>query len=111
MYVSLKMEPCPGLRVIRGPDWCMEDQDGGEGCLGTVVKVNAKEGAKSALVQWDLGTKAWYRCGKEDKFDLRVFDTAPTSTGEICNARILMSDQPDAVYSILDGNRTSSGAN
>ena len=26
-----------GLRVVRGPDWKWGDQDGGEGCVGTVV--------------------------------------------------------------------------
>ena len=70
------MEPRLGLRLIRGPDWCWEDQDGGEGCVGTVVEVG--EGGRSAMVQWDLGTRALYRCGEDDKFDLRVFDAAPT---------------------------------
>ena len=70
--------PSLGLRVVRGPDWCWGDQDGGEGGVGTLVEVG--EGGRSALVQWDLGTKEWYRCGKEGKFDLRVFDNAPTGT-------------------------------
>ena len=65
-----------GLRLVRGPDWCWGDQDGGEGGVGTLVEVG--EGGKSALVQWDLGERAWCRCGKDDKFDLRVFDCAPT---------------------------------
>ena len=26
-----------GLRVVRGPNWKWGDQDGGEGCVGTVV--------------------------------------------------------------------------
>ena len=28
----------PGTRVVRGPDWCWEDQDGGEGSVGTIVE-------------------------------------------------------------------------
>lgn len=28
-----------GLRVVRGPDWDYDTQDGGEGCVGTVVAV------------------------------------------------------------------------
>ena len=75
------MEPCLGLRLVRGPDWCWGDQDGGEGCVGTVVEVG--EGARSALVQWDAGTRERYRCGKDDKFDLRVFDAAPTGENQL----------------------------
>ena len=44
--------------------------------MGTVVEVG--EGGRSAMVQWDLGTRALYRCGEDDKFDLRVYDAAPT---------------------------------
>ena len=28
----------PGTRVVRGPNWCWEDQDGGEGSVGTIVE-------------------------------------------------------------------------
>ena len=70
------MEPRLGLRLVRGPNWCWGDQDGGDGCVGTVVEVG--EGGRSAMVQWDLGTRAQYQCGEDDKFDLRVFDAAPT---------------------------------
>ena len=69
------MEPRLGLRLVRGPDWCWGDQDGGEGCVGTVVEVGV--GGIFAMVQWDAGTRALYRCGDDDKFDLRVFDAAP----------------------------------
>lgn len=31
-----------GLRVVRGPDWKWGDQDGGEGCVGTVVAKGGK---------------------------------------------------------------------
>ena len=84
-------KPFLGLRVVRGPDWCSGDQDGEEGCVGTVVEVG--EGGTSAMVQWDLGTSAWYRCGRDHKFDLRVFDAAPT--GEICVCRLYVVLRPD----------------
>ena len=87
-----------GLRVVRGPDWSWGDQDGGEGHVGTVVEVeetSAEQGdlkrerggerggkeqrSANALVtvQWDCGPKAQYRCGVEEKFDLRLLDNAP----------------------------------
>ena len=70
------VEPRLGLRLVRGPDWCWGDQDGGEGFVGTTVQVG--EGGRSAVVQWDVGSRGLYRCGEEDKFDLRVFDASPT---------------------------------
>ena len=62
-----------GLRVVRGPDWEWEDQDGGEGFVGTVVEL--EEGG--VIVQWDVGQRFRYRCGRDNKFDLRVFDSGP----------------------------------
>ena len=67
------MEPVLGLRVVRGPDWEWGDQDGGEGFVGTVAGL---EEDGSVIVQWDTGQRCRYRCGQDDKFDLRVLDTA-----------------------------------
>ena len=39
------MEPSLGLRVVRGPDWRWEDQDGGEGCVGTVAELGREKKA------------------------------------------------------------------
>jgi E3 ubiquitin-protein ligase mind-bomb len=74
------MEPVLGLRVVRGPDWEYEwgDQDGGEGFVGTVTGL--EEGGGAVTVQWDMGYKSRYRCGQEDKFDLRVLDSAQIGT-------------------------------
>lgn len=72
------MLPSVAIRVVRGPNWCWGDQDGGEGGVGTVVEV--EDGGKSVLVQWDFGARASYRCGKDEKFDLRVLDSGPTGT-------------------------------
>ena len=64
-----------GCRVVRGPDWKWDDQDGGEGHVGTVVVVG--KSGKTAVVQWDDGTRANYRCGFQGAFDLCLFDDGP----------------------------------
>lgn len=75
------MEVSRGLRVVRGPDWEGGDQDGGEGFVGTVVAAVTADGAEDgrhdvATVQWDVGGERHnYRCGAQDKYDLRVLDS------------------------------------
>ncbi len=69
-----KMTLAVGLRVVRGPDWEWEQQDGGKGFVGTVVQ--SSEGL-GAVVQWDSGQRGKYRCGLRGKYDLRVLDSAP----------------------------------
>jgi len=70
-----------GLRVVRGDDWDYEDQDGGEGGVGTVVEVggqdDSKNPANTVVVVWDTGVRAKYRAGYDDNDDLRVLDNAP----------------------------------
>lgn len=80
-----------GIRVVRGPDWSWGDQDGGEGCVGTVVSSdpwsNLTKKDLGALdkgafgeeniaglvhVVWDSGIQADYRTGFKGKYDLRV---------------------------------------
>ena len=63
----------PGVRVIRGPDWPYDNQDGGEGCVGTIV---SKSNGDSVLVRWDCGTQGQYRTGPSS-YELRIFDNAP----------------------------------
>ncbi|XP_076472368.1 E3 ubiquitin-protein ligase MIB2-like [Babylonia areolata] len=64
-----------GMRVLRGPDWPSgDDSDGGEGHLGTVVKL--LEGDRVRIL-WDNGKQVTCRSGADGKFDLRVFDTGP----------------------------------
>ena len=77
------MEAEVGLRVARGPDWKWGDQDGGEGCLGTIIDVGdqLQATAEGSLPQvlWDNGYRSSnYRCGKDGKYDLVVYDSAPT---------------------------------
>ncbi|CAG9771297.1 unnamed protein product [Ceutorhynchus assimilis] len=70
-----------GLRIVRGPDWSWNNQDGGEGHVGTVCEIG-KPGTvtgspdKTAVVQWDNGTRTNYRIGYVGKYDLRVIDNA-----------------------------------
>lgn len=69
-----------GTRVVRGPNWEWGNQDGGEGCLGTVIETklpqlktdNENEKPKIVNVVWDTGTMAEYRVGFNSAFDLRV---------------------------------------
>ena len=70
-----------GYRVIRGPNWPLQDEDGGDGCVGTVVEVGGK--GKSTLprnlviVHWDMGNRLDHRAGYYGDYDLYVVDTAP----------------------------------
>lgn len=67
-----------GLRVIRGPDWHWDDQDGGEGYVGTVTEFGSRTSPdKTVVVLWDVGYRTNYRIGYDGAFDLRVFDNAP----------------------------------
>ena len=68
-----------GLRVVRGPDWEEGDQDGGEGFVGTVVGLEGDGGR--VTIQWDMGQRNIYRCGHDNKFDLRLLDSGPASKG------------------------------
>lgn len=61
-----------GCRVVRGPDWKWNRQDGGDGHVGTV---RSFEGEGEVLVLWDNGTAANYRCSSH--FDIRILDSAP----------------------------------
>ncbi|XP_033763370.1 E3 ubiquitin-protein ligase MIB2-like [Pecten maximus] len=64
-----------GLRVVRGPEWNLGNEDGGDGHLGTVVE---DHGDNSVTVVWDMGSRTTCRAGKDNKCDLRVLDNAPT---------------------------------
>ena len=41
--------PLVGSRVVRGPCWSMDDQDGGEGNIGTIIEIRGH----IVLVAWD----------------------------------------------------------
>ena len=70
-----------GIRVVRGQNWTWGEQDGGEGCLGTVTDIGHTDTTgnvppQCAAVQWDHGYRNTYRVGYDNQYDLRIFDTA-----------------------------------
>ncbi|XP_031548666.1 E3 ubiquitin-protein ligase MIB1-like [Actinia tenebrosa] len=76
-----------GSRVVRGPDWEFEeeeeDQDGGEGFVGTITSTqNFQDGSPlpkgKVLVYWDTGYQGCYRAGLDGCYDLRILDSAPS---------------------------------
>ncbi|XP_052821129.1 E3 ubiquitin-protein ligase MIB2-like isoform X2 [Mya arenaria] len=76
----------PGIRVLRGPDWRYGDQDGGPGYLGTVTKIYPDN---TVQVRWDVGTETTCRAGRDDAFDLRLYDNAQIGVLNVlvtCNA-------------------------
>ena len=67
----------PGIRVIRGPDWSWSDQDGGEGCLGTVIESKKDPTEGTVMVRWDCGKQSNYRVGHNAAYELRAVDNGP----------------------------------
>ncbi|XP_063965587.1 E3 ubiquitin-protein ligase MIB2-like isoform X3 [Lytechinus pictus] len=70
-----------GQRVVRSSEWSWRDQDGGEGHLGTVVKMTDQEPVASlhgwSKVRWDTGRCNKYQVGTGGTYDLLLFDSAP----------------------------------
>ncbi|CAF1519556.1 unnamed protein product, partial [Didymodactylos carnosus] len=62
-----------GTRVVRGPEWKWQKQDGGEGHVGTVQSI---ENNDKVSVVWDYGQSANYRC--QTHYDLRILDNSAT---------------------------------
>lgn len=84
-----------GLKVVRGPSWSWENQDDGEGHIGTIVEVG-KTGSssnKTVVVQWDGGLRKNYRVGLNNFYDLCALDNAslgvthPTVTCNSCRKK------------------------
>ena len=83
-----------GYRVIRAPNWPLQDEDGGDGGVGTVVEVGGK--GKSSLpknlviVQWDIGNRLEHRAGYYGDYDLYVVDTAAAGENETTLTELLI---------------------
>lgn len=70
----------PGIRVVRGPNWIWQNQDGGEGHVGTVCEIGRSGSAHSpentVVVNWDTGHRTNYRVGYQNQYDLIIVDNA-----------------------------------
>ena len=64
----------PGAKVVRGPDWKWENQDGGEGKEGVVIDIRNWKHVPSScvLVSWNYAKKGMYRVGFEGKVSLLI---------------------------------------
>lgn len=79
-----------GVRVVRGPDWEWDLQDGGEGFVGTVVGVEEFD-MGYVLVQWDMGQRYKHRCGGyAGKYDLRILDNGTAGMSASPTSSVLM---------------------
>ena len=67
-----------GSRVVRGPDWCWADQDGGPAHVGTLVTIGRLQHAQcppgTVKIIWDSGASQNYRVGYNGQYDLRLVD-------------------------------------
>jgi E3 ubiquitin-protein ligase mind-bomb len=71
-----------GIRVVRGPNWQHGDEDGGAGHLGTVISIPGRGPSYGKVhVVWDtVGEEKSYYAGKDDRYDLCIFDIAQIGT-------------------------------
>ena len=82
-FSCTELKMAAGLRVIRGPDWNLNDDDGGEGHVGTLRGVG---GDGKTTIVWDGGQVTACRGGQGQGHDLRVLDNA--TVGELKNVFI-----------------------
>lgn len=70
----------PGIRVVRGPHWIWQNQDDGEGHVGTVCEIgrfgSTHSPEKTVVVNWDSGHRTNYRVGYQGQYDLIIVDNA-----------------------------------
>ncbi|XP_067011890.2 E3 ubiquitin-protein ligase MIB2 [Anabrus simplex] len=68
-----------GAKVVRGPDWDWNNQDGGEGKTGRVIDIRGwdnESGRSVANVVWTSGSTNVYRLGHKGKVDLKYVQDA-----------------------------------
>ena len=75
VYAEYTKSYSAGLRVVCGPNWNVDESDGKEGFVGTVVELGVPE--NMALVQWDIGLCQLHRAGHDGASDLCVLDSSP----------------------------------
>ncbi|XP_063965688.1 ankyrin-2-like isoform X1 [Lytechinus pictus] len=89
-----------GQRVVRSSEWSWRYQDGGEGHLGTVVKMTDQETPLHGWtrVRWDNGLCNKYRVGTGRTYDLLLFDSAPA--GAVHSKITCSSCNVDSIHGI-----------
>ena len=76
-----------GLRVVCGPDWNLDEGDGEEGFVGTVIDLGGDSSCapeNMALVQWDRSLRQLHRVGHHGAFDLCVLDSSTIGRSISC---------------------------
>ncbi|KAJ1520472.1 hypothetical protein ONE63_003598 [Megalurothrips usitatus] len=76
-------------RVVRGPNWRWDNQDGGPGVEGRVLKV---KNTGWVTVEWPSGYENDYRMGAEGAHDLRVLDdddSVPPTFSRRCGIAVM----------------------
>ncbi|VDI11229.1 Hypothetical predicted protein [Mytilus galloprovincialis] len=64
-----------GCKVKRGKDWKYDEQDGGRGSRGTILRV---ESNGKVVVHWDRGRLGTYKFACDDLFEVAVCDDGRT---------------------------------
>ncbi|CAI5448918.1 unnamed protein product [Caenorhabditis angaria] len=95
----MKNNETKGAKVIRGKDWRWDDQDGGEGKIGKIVR-----GPESGWVDvvWENGYSNSYRYGASGHFDV---ERVSSSSNTLTNLPATSSSVPS---SVIDAVRTRS---
>ncbi|EDW28509.1 GL18910 [Drosophila persimilis] len=85
-----------GSKVVRGPDWEWNDQDGGEGRTGRVMEIRGwdNESCRSvANVSWVTGSTNVYRLGHKGNVDLKYISA--TGGGHYYKDHMPVLGQPE----------------
>lgn len=91
-----------GAKVVRGPDWEWNDQDGGEGKTGRVMEIRGwdNETCRSvANVSWVTGSTNVYRLGHKGNVDLKYITA--TSGGYYYKDHMPVLGQPEEQQPIV----------
>lgn len=67
--------------VVRGPDWCWGEEDGGSGCIGSVMAIDLR--SKTIQVTWQASSRSYnhYRGGSRRDLVLAPKGSSGAGTG------------------------------
>lgn len=80
MFAEATKSYSEGLHVVSGPSWNVDESEGEEGFVGTVVELGGDFSSipeNMVLVQWDTAICQLHRAGHHGAFDLCVLDSSP----------------------------------